>query len=159
MAYVILILGLILIALTFKRTWDFQVFDYNAESQGGIFKKALNNGAAEATGQMDDKDSRNDEVKNITSGTEKMLEDIETKLEVIAEILAELKEGLERIEKGQGAGEKEKESFGEVLAHEKKNALFEDIYAAYDEGKDVTELAREFGRGKGEIELILDLRR
>ncbi|MFA5536027.1 MAG: hypothetical protein WDA53_02540 [Bacillota bacterium] len=33
------------------------------------------------------------------------------------------------------------------------------IYQAYDQGKSVTEIAKELGKGKGEIELILGLRR
>ncbi|MDS1029548.1 hypothetical protein RDV78_03400 [Bacillota bacterium LX-D] len=34
----------------------------------------------------------------------------------------------------------------------------EEILAAYKQGKGVTELAKEFGKGKGEIELILNLK-
>lgn len=37
--------------------------------------------------------------------------------------------------------------------------LYRRVFQAYDAGKSVTEIARELGRGKGEIELILNLRR
>lgn len=37
--------------------------------------------------------------------------------------------------------------------------LYRRVYQAYDAGKSVTEIAKELGRGKGEIELILNLRR
>jgi len=37
--------------------------------------------------------------------------------------------------------------------------VHEEIYRAYDSGMQVGDLAQEFGRGKGEIEFILNLRR
>ncbi|MCL6639655.1 MAG: pyridoxal-phosphate dependent enzyme, partial [Firmicutes bacterium] len=37
--------------------------------------------------------------------------------------------------------------------------IHEEIYRAYDCGMQINELARKFGRGKGEIELILNLRK
>lgn len=37
--------------------------------------------------------------------------------------------------------------------------LYRQVFQAYDDGKSVTEIAKELGRGKGEIELILNLRR
>lgn len=36
--------------------------------------------------------------------------------------------------------------------------LYKKVYQAYDQGKNVTAIAKELGRGKGEIELILGLR-
>ncbi|ACA60239.1 hypothetical protein [Candidatus Desulforudis audaxviator] len=41
----------------------------------------------------------------------------------------------------------------------RKVPLHEQVYQAFDRGKPVTELARQFGRHKGEIELMLNLRR
>ncbi|NLL18354.1 MAG: hypothetical protein GX262_04915 [Clostridia bacterium] len=37
--------------------------------------------------------------------------------------------------------------------------LYRAVFQAYDAGKTVTEIAKELGRGKGEIQLILNLRR
>lgn len=37
--------------------------------------------------------------------------------------------------------------------------LYRRVFQAYDKGMSVTEIAKELGRGKGEIELILNLRR
>jgi predicted transcriptional regulator len=37
--------------------------------------------------------------------------------------------------------------------------LYREVFQAYDAGKTVTEIAKELGRGKGEIQLILNLRR
>lgn len=54
-------------------------------------------------------------------------------------------------------------SFQEVLERRQKAGseieLYKAVFQAYDNGKSVTEIAREQGRGKGEIELILGLRR
>lgn len=37
--------------------------------------------------------------------------------------------------------------------------LYRAVFQAFDAGKDLTEIAQELGRGKGEIQLILNLRR
>lgn len=42
---------------------------------------------------------------------------------------------------------------------ERGGGLQEEVCRAFDQGRPVTELARQFGRGKGEIELMLNLRR
>lgn len=49
--------------------------------------------------------------------------------------------------------------FEEALQSSQRQDLHEAIWQAHAEGKDVTEIARQFGRGKGEVELILNLRR
>jgi hypothetical protein len=41
----------------------------------------------------------------------------------------------------------------------RKTTLEEQVYRAFDRGQPITELARQFGRNKGEIELMLNLRR
>lgn len=41
----------------------------------------------------------------------------------------------------------------------RKVVFEEQVYRAFDRGQPVTELARQFGRNKGEIELMLNLRR
>ncbi|MGI6649844.1 MAG: hypothetical protein ACOX5W_12570 [Bacillota bacterium] len=49
-------------------------------------------------------------------------------------------------------------SFTEVLDASQQKVLYKEISEAYHAGKDITQLASEFNRGKGEIELILNLR-
>lgn len=68
------------------------------------------------------------------------------------------------LDRGQREGKYDK-SFDTVLA-EKQNLgtlpdmeLYRAVFQAHDAGKSLTEIARELGRGKGEIELILNLRR
>jgi len=53
------------------------------------------------------------------------------------------------------AKEEKREASGSLSEIE----LYRRVFQAYDAGKSVTEIARELGRGKGEIELILNLRR
>ncbi|HHY60855.1 MAG TPA: hypothetical protein GX504_09575, partial [Clostridia bacterium] len=53
------------------------------------------------------------------------------------------------------AKEEKREASGSLFEIE----LYRRVFQAYDAGKSVTEIARELGRGKGEIELILNLRR
>ncbi|WP_366922974.1 hypothetical protein MFMK1_003459 [Metallumcola ferriviriculae] len=50
-------------------------------------------------------------------------------------------------------------SFEQVMNDMNQLTLFDDIYIDYDQGKSITEIAREYKRGKGEIELILSLRK
>lgn len=51
-------------------------------------------------------------------------------------------------------------SFRNVMDEVSKQlTLFEEIYQDYDQGKSVTEIAQKYNRGKGEIELILSLRK
>jgi len=49
-------------------------------------------------------------------------------------------------------------SFSGILDDSRLKWLCNYIYQAYDAGKDVTQIASELNRGKGEIELILNLR-
>lgn len=56
-------------------------------------------------------------------------------------------------------GEATAPNFSEVLAQVEREAWRQEIYAAYEAGEDVESIARRLGRGKGEIELILNLRR
>lgn len=48
-------------------------------------------------------------------------------------------------------------SFAQALVAAEKDQLGA-IYQAFESGKSITEIAQEFQRGKGEIELILNLR-
>ena len=93
-------------------------------------------------------------------------------LQTLEEEIADLKENLERIEFPQKEKEMEDQqeegassqvSFKEVLdAKQEKRPeieLYRRVFQASDRGQTVTEIAQELGRGKGEIEFILGLRR
>ena len=52
-----------------------------------------------------------------------------------------------------------KEATQETAAEATQAALFKSINEAYLSGKTVTEIAQQFGKGKGEVELILNLQK
>ena len=89
------------------------------------------------------------------------LQSLEDRLEAMADALAEMNQVMNRyitVPK-----QKPEQAFTEVLHHAKQDnkplSVNDQIYQAYLKGKSVTELAQEFGKGKGEIELILNLKR
>lgn len=135
MIYVVLLVGLVLIALTGKtvvREW-----------------------------REDTKTSRFDELSLLEH-----YQSIEDKLGVIADNLHELHSYLQNGGKSDGqqvfgfdnVWQAMKQEVDEV--DESKLLSFNDrVRHAYQQGKDITELAKQFGKGKGEIELILNLRR
>jgi len=88
------------------------------------------------------------------------LQSIEDRLGVLSDTLAEMT----RVVNGRlTSSPPQRQDFTEVLDHAKQDSkplsINEQIYQGFINGKTVTELAQEFGRGKGEIELILNLRR
>lgn len=84
---------------------------------------------------------------------EARLINIENKIETVVDICLELKGRLHWLEQQVGViGNRQARARGQLSAYEA-------VYKAFDQGKKVVDLAREFGRGKGEIELILNLRR
>ncbi|MEW6447625.1 MAG: hypothetical protein AB1426_05995 [Bacillota bacterium] len=78
---------------------------------------------------------------------------IENKIETLTNICLELKGRLHWLEQQVGVIVNRQVRAGSQIS------AYEAVYKAYDQGKRLTDLAREFGRGKGEIELILNLRR
>jgi hypothetical protein len=96
------------------------------------------------------------QVKGVTVeelDLESRLINIENKIETLTAICLELKERVQLIEKqAETILSRQVRSRGQLTAYEA-------VYKAFDQGKRVAELAQEFGRGKGEIELILNLRR
>lgn len=88
------------------------------------------------------------------------LQSMEDKLGAMSDTLAEM---MQVIDKYSLARPNLEQGFTEVLDYAKQDnrplSVNEQIYQAFLNGKSVTELAQEFGRGKGEIELILNLKR
>ncbi|MBZ4686959.1 MAG: hypothetical protein JG764_592 [Clostridiales bacterium] len=50
-------------------------------------------------------------------------------------------------------------SFSRTMKREINNKEYEKMYEEYQKGVSVTEIARKFNRGKGEVELILSLKK
>gem|GEM_PF-1594618 len=84
------------------------------------------------------------------------LSNLEARLETIISLNVHIKERLEGLENRLAAMQDRQE-----LVEMKNDILkiHEKIYRAFDRGKKIDDLAQEFGRTRGEIELILNLRR
>jgi len=88
------------------------------------------------------------------------LQSIEDRLGVLSDTLAEMTRVVdERLQDKPP----QRQDFTEILDHAKQDnkplTVNEQICQGFLSGKSITELAQEFGRGKGEIELILNLKR
>lgn len=140
MIYLLLAIGMILTALTGKAVWK--------EWREGLHHIS----EAPKTTQSDE-----------SSACLEYLQSIEAKLELLAESVKDIKENL-----GQDLSEAGTQGADFARIWQEAGAapevsppltINEQIYQAYRQGKGITELAQEFGKGKGEIELILNLRR
>lgn len=83
---------------------------------------------------------------------ESRLMNLSNQLETITAICLELKERIQLLE------ERTAVILGRQTRVKGEVSACEMVYKAFERGKKVTELAREFGRTKGEIELMLNLR-
>ncbi|NLJ99957.1 MAG: hypothetical protein GX318_01810 [Clostridia bacterium] len=154
MAYLFIVLGLILVIFTFKYAWRQALGREMAQGQQKAVKEirdrldilereqaALNNRLSDSTPQEYGKSSQE-------------------QLSVLSEILLNFERKLDNL----GEQEVKSKTFenGDFSSHfkdaEKRN-LFNDIKRAYASGKSITEIAQEFEKGKGEIELILNLQK
>jgi hypothetical protein len=92
-----------------------------------------------------------------------LLEYLQTMEDRIGALTDALVEMAEAVDKAVFTKPTPPEEFTEVLHQNKQDkallTINEKIYQAFLDGKNITELAQEFGRGKGEIELILNLKR
>lgn len=101
-----------------------------------------------------------EENDNLSSILLEYLQSMEDRLEAMSDTLAEM---TQLMSKNLAVKAPQKQDFTEVLYQAKQDnkplSINEQIYQGFLHGKSVTELAQEFGRGKGEIELILNLKR
>lgn len=84
---------------------------------------------------------------------ESRLINIENRIATLIEICLELRGRLHWLEQQVGV------IVNRQARVQGRKSAYEAVYKSYDQGKKVVDLAREFGRSKGEIELILNLRR
>lgn len=137
MGYLLLITGLVLMALTFRETLSRLAAPDRTSSTLDPFQ-------ASSPAVIDD------------------LRLLHAKVDLLAETVGEVAVKIEGLEvRGRGGDDTTEPEIGfeQVLAGERHADLYRQVYQAFDAGKDVTEIARDMARGKGEIELILSLRR
>ncbi|MBS3977616.1 MAG: hypothetical protein KGZ75_13020 [Syntrophomonadaceae bacterium] len=142
MIYFFLIVGLIMMVVAFRPTWNW-----------------LKNGSLEITPQpviiqsdilLPEKKWLADEIK-----------EMQVKLDLLTEATGELNYRVSKVDTrlNKTPALSAEAGFSRSLAREKNSSFQQSVCQAFDEGKDVNEIAREFNRGKGEIELVLSLRK
>ena len=90
---------------------------------------------------------------SVGSDFEIYMKNLESRLEMIFSVNREIRDKILILEGQMGVLLTRKDS------EEVPKSLEEQIYEAYDQGKKITDIARSFGRDKGEVELILNIRR
>ena len=153
MAYIFILLGLILIIATFRNAWS------------QALEKEVDNRHKQSMIHMD---SRLGDLENklaALAGKEFLFQDNTTdslgaQMEVLHNELTKFERKLDSYrEKEVNSEVLQKVDFKTHFKDAEKESLFNDIREAYASGKSITRLAQEYEKGKGEIELILNLQR
>jgi len=154
MAYLLIFLGFVLIAVTGKH-----VMRQFIEKDVFINQQRFMEQVARRLSILEDKVAALEKSAALGAGGQ-ITRGMEEKLEILNQTVSNLERKLDNFWE---IGNREKPSqelkFSSYVKEAEKDSLFRDIRAAYDAGKSITEIAEEFGRGKGEVELILNLRR
>lgn len=161
MAVLLLFLGVVLIGLTWRQAWRQAVEEEKTNNQMHLYLKlgerisALE--AAVSDIRVVHKEPEFTEKDTMLGGLDYKMElllravsGLEDRITVVGEI--EEEEEPEEIDDGQL-------DFSTYLKEATQEDEFKSINQAYLSGKTVTEIAQQFGRGKGEVELILNLQK
>lgn len=166
----LVLLGALLVGLTWKQAWR-QALDkeknknylecvVNLDERVSLLETKVSQSAALSKGatvpvrenreeQVEDKlelllkgiEGLEQEIKNINQSTENKSEENDADID-------------DKVKNNQ-----EKEDFSEYIDVADHEAVFNDIREAHASGKTITEIAQELGKGKGEVELILNLQK
>lgn len=153
MAYVVILLGLVLIGLSGPQAWrqwreDRLDLIHRLEAERDHLRRQLDELAAQG--------KKTPVVENM----ETLQEQVGLLTENIADAMTQLNRMEQKMVQLLSTGKPlANNPFGQELTAAQQNAFFQEVYKAYDQGKDITEIAKQFGKGKGEIQLILGLRR
>lgn len=99
------------------------------------------------------KDLKNSRKKMKTIDIEKRLEILDQKLDYIKEVMNS------RIEEDRPLKIVPEVKFQDIVEHELSIDEYEKMYAEYQNGSSISQLAEKYNRGKGEIQLILNLKK
>jgi len=142
MTYIFLVMGLVLMGVAFRPTWNW-------------FKKGCLMQTPQAL--ITQSDNLLPEKKWLANEIKEM----QVKLDLLTEATGELNYRVSKVDARLNLTQAvpAEAGFSRSLAREKNSSFHQAVYRAFDEGKDVNEIAREFNKGKGEIELVLSLRK
>lgn len=155
MAVLLLLLGAVLMGLTWKKAWRQAVNEeknfYYLQSVGGLERRVSD---------LEEKISELEAVQKELSAPK--YEDagrIDYKMELLLHAVSGLENQIEALLKKNEDDNDRDSDFSEYIEKAGQDAEFQAIQKAYLSGKSVTEIAQQFGMGKGEVELILNLQK
>lgn len=158
MAVLLLFLGIVLMGLTWKYAWRQAVNEEKMSNRMELFynlEKRIS--AIESTIA----DLSASQTQPMISDKSAELGGLDYKMELLLRAVSGLEEKLSDISEKEKNTEEENAQldFSTYIKESTQEQLFKSINEAYLSGKTVTEIAQEFGKGKGEVELILNLQK
>jgi hypothetical protein len=157
MTVLLLFLGAVFIGLTWKQAWRQAV---DEEKNFNYVQSMVNLGQRVST--LETKLSQLVlAAQDSAAPQDEAIEGMDFKLELLLRAITGLESKVDTLnQKGQQQLENTREKdFAAYIKEASHDAGFKEIRDAYLSGKTVTEIAQEFGKGKGEIELILNLQK
>jgi hypothetical protein len=155
MGVLLLLLGAVLIGLTWKQAWR-QALNEEKDAYYLQSVKGLEQRVADLEAKISEFELFPQEQPAPESEFSGKLD---YKLELLTQAVSGLGNQIEtllRKNEGDSHGDRDFSEYIQEAGHE---AEFRDIRDAYLSGKSVTEIAQQFGKGKGEVELILNLQK
>lgn len=155
MALLLLFLGAVLIGLTWKQAWRQAV---NQEQTFNYMQSIA--GLSQRISALETKVSQFEILPQEPAVPEQeAVEGMDLKLELLLQAVTGLQNKVDTLNKQKEVENTGGKNFSAYIKEADHDVVFKEIRNAYLSGKTVTEIAREFGKGKGEIELILNLQK
>lgn len=157
MAILLLFLGAVLIGLTWKKAWR-QAID---EEKHTNFMEAIV-GLSQQVSALEAKVSQLELSPQATVPEVWEPKETNLKWELLLKAITGLENKMDTFSKDQvenNAKNNGEKDFSACIKEASHQADFKEISEAYLSGMTVTEIARKFGKGKGEVELILNLQK
>jgi len=157
MAVLLLFLGVVLMGLAWKYAWRQAVNEEKMSSRMELFYNLEKRISAIET-VISDLSAL--QTQPIIPEKSAALGGLDYKMELLLRAVSGLEEKISDInEKEKDTEENAQLDFSTYIKESTQEHLFKSINEAYLSGKTVTEIAQEFGKGKGEVELILNLQK
>ena len=162
MTYFLMLIGVVFVLISFRSAWK-QALERSTAESGWQYVQQLEKKITDLEERTALLEAEQHSVS--VPGKQAVIDTtaVENKLDRLLQTLTDLGEKIpaspvkheaEDYEKG-----REGVSFENAMEKVEGNRLFEEIFRAHSAGKSITEIAQEFDRGKGEVELILSLKR
>lgn len=156
MALLLLFLGTVLIGLTWKQAWRKAI---DEEKNAAYFQSIMS--LSERVSALETRVSNFGSLQKETAAAEQESLDelLDYKFELVLRAVAGLEDKIEAFDIRPEKQKNESKHFSAYVQEAGNEAAFKEIRDAYLSGKSVTEIAEQWGKGKGEIELILNLQK